>query len=102
MNTTPPLLPETTFKPLSARKLDTMITHALSHQQLPREAQVIAFRPLQKLAFGGGMVAMAASIMLAFMLAPQVSLTGLATGTGTDVAASSELSDMLLLDSLGA
>jgi hypothetical protein len=102
MNTTPPLLPETTFKPLASAKLEAMITHAVSHQQLPREAQIIAFRPLQKLALGSGMAAMAASIMLAFMLTPQGSLTSVTTNTGTDVAASSELSDMILLESLGA
>jgi hypothetical protein len=103
MNTQPPLLPETTFKPLSAKKLDAMITHAMSHQQLPQQSNVIAFRRpwSQQLAFGTGMAAMAASIMFAFMFTPQH--TTVATGTNlSESTLTADVSDLILLDSLGA
>ena len=102
MNTTPPLLPETTFKPLAASRLEAMIDHALTHPQTGRSSNIIAFQPLQKFAFGSGMAAMAASIMLAFMLTPQGSLSTLTTTNNptTNIAISSEMSDMLLLESL--
>lgn len=97
MNTQPPLLPETTFKPLSATRLESMITHAMSHQQLPRENNVIAFR--RPWFFATGMAAMAASVMLTFMLTPQY--TPVATsGNLTNTALTADVSDMLLLESL--
>lgn len=99
-----PSLPETSFQPLTEARLDAMINHALSHQQLPAHpsagSNVIAFRKswAQNLAFGTGMAAMAASILIAFMVTPQYS-----TFTpGTDVASTSDISDMLLLESFGA
>jgi hypothetical protein len=99
MNTQPPLLPETTFKPLSAKKLDAMVTHAMSHQQLPQQGNVIAFR--RPWMFGTGMAAMAASIMFAFLFTPQY--TNVATGTNlSESTLTADVSDLILLDSLGA
>lgn len=99
MTKQPPLLPETTFAPLSAAKLNAMIDTALTHRQLPRTAHVISFP--QKLAYTGGLTAMAASIMLAFMFTPQY--TAPVTSAGTDIATSaSDPSDLLLLESFGA
>lgn len=107
MNTSPPLLPEATFKKLSPNTLEAMIDHAVSYSQLPRRAQVITFRSrTSQLAFGTGMAAMAASIMLAFMFTPQYSLTtslqATSSHTQLQTADSSDVGDLLLLDSLGA
>ncbi|RYG61291.1 MAG: hypothetical protein EON60_04055 [Alphaproteobacteria bacterium] len=99
----PPLLPETTFAPLPQAKLNAMINTALTHRQLPRQAQVISFS--QRLAYASGMTAMAASIMLAFMFTPQYStpVTSPVASTGTDLAATADdVSDLLLLESFGA
>lgn len=99
MTKQPPLLPETTFAPLSEAKLNAMINTALTHRQLPRQSHVINFT--QRLAYMGGMTAMAASIMLAFMFTPQY--TSQVVTTGADVAATSDdVSDILLLESFGA
>lgn len=110
MNTTPPLLPEATFKPLSPTKLEAMIDTALTFQQLPapaqpKQAQIITFRSpwLQNAAFGSGMLAMAASIMLAFLLTPQLDLTpGPQTTAQSESTTSADIGDLLLLDGLGA
>ena len=102
MNTTPPLLPETAFKPLSEAKLNSMISHALTHRQEGAAVtnNVIAFRRPWTATIGLG--AMAASIMLAFMATPQYSGVLPDASTGTDIATSSDVSDLLLLESFGA
>lgn len=103
MNTQPPLLPETTFKPLSHTRLEAMIAHAVTHKQ---EAvnNVVAFR--RPWAATVGLGAMAASIMLAFMVSPQYTTVVTSGSTGTDIAqadtAQSDVSDLLLLESFGA
>ncbi len=99
MTNQPPLLPETTFAPLSEARLNAMIDTALTHRQLPRQAQVISFP--QRLAYAGGMTAMAASIMLAFMFTPQY--TTPVVSSGADIATTADdVSDFLLLESFGA
>lgn len=101
MNHQTPLLPEANFTPLSAARLEAMIDHALAQPQLPRQAEVIHFQSFkQRLAFGTGMAAMAASIMLAFMFTPQYTPTG--SANSTDIANSGDISDLLLMDSFGA
>lgn len=93
-----PLLPETTFKPLSNARLEGMINHALTHQQLPVQARVINFNSWrQKAAFGTTMAAMAASILLAFMVTPQYTQVS-TVATNPDLSA--DVSDLLLLESL--
>ena len=100
MTNQPPLLPETTFAPLSQAKLSEMIDHAVTYRQLPRTAQVISFP--QKLAYTGGLTAMAASIMLAFMFTPQYTAT-VTAASGTDIAVNtSDMSYLLLLETFGA
>lgn len=106
MKPQPPLLPEATFTALHAAKLEAMIDIALSHPQqqaTPPSGNVVAFRHHtlgQRLAYSGGMAAMAASVMLAFLLTPQVS--GTASTTVAETSSSADFSDMLLYDSLGA
>lgn len=102
-----PLLPEATFTPLPQARLEQMIDHALSHSQQPAAGNVIAFGPRQAARnwmFGSGMAAMAASIMLTFMLTPQMN-TGslsLASTSAASISSQADVSDMILLDTLGA
>lgn len=108
MTHTPPRLPDTGFPPLKAEKLEAMIDFALAHPQQgaqpARRGNIIAFprRMVHNLAFGSGMAAMAASVMLAFMLTPQTTLTTTAALTVTEAPTSADVTDMLLYESLGA
>lgn len=103
MNTQPPRLPETAFKPLSATRLEAMIAHAVTHKQ-ENISNVVAFR--RPFAATVGLGAMAASIMLAFMVSPQYTSVVTSSSTGTEIAqsdaTSSDVSDLLLLESFGA
>ena len=95
-----PTLPETPFTSLAPARLEAMIDHALSHPQQGQTPgdQVIVFRPRwQGMAFGSGMAAMAASVVLALMLAPAYSPT-----SQVAEAPQADLTDLLLLDTLGA
>ncbi len=101
-----PLLPEATFQALSSAKLEAMIDIAISHTQEQPTAptgKVIAFprrNAFQNMAYSGGLAAMAATVVLAFMLAPN-DTTSTVTAS-LDATSSPELSDMILYDSLGA
>lgn len=101
-----PLLPEATFQALSSAKLEAMIDIALSHPQesaTPQQAQVIAFPRrnwFHNMAYSGGMAAMAASVVLAFMLMPDSTTTAITASL--DTTSNAELSDMLLYDTFGA
>ncbi len=91
-------LPETPFTPLSPTRLEAMIDHALTHPQHTRSAPVIAFRPRwQGMAYGSGLAAMAASVVLALMLAP-----AFPTSPQVAEAPQADLTDLLLYDTLGA
>ena len=77
-----------------------MITHTMSHQQLPREANIIAFH--RTWLFGTGMATMAASIMLAFLFTSQY-ITVVATNPALENSSlTADVSDLILLHSLGA
>lgn len=100
-----PLLPEATFQALSNAKLEAMIDIALRHPQeaAPPSGNVLAFprrNLFQNMAYSGGMAAMAASVVLAFMLTPATSTTSVTALLNTPTTA--DISDMLLYESLGA
>lgn len=100
-----PLLPETTFQPLSAAKLESMINVALSHPQeqaAPAQGNVISFTNWRnRLAYGGSMAAMAASVMMAFMLTPQFTTTATAS-LDIENSDTADVGDLLLYESLEA
>ncbi len=102
-----PLLPEANFQALSAAKLEAMIDIALSHPQehaAPQQGNVIAFPRrnwFQNMAYSGGLATMAASVLLAFMLAPDSTTTAV-TASLDNSSSSAEVSDMLLYETFGA
>jgi hypothetical protein len=101
-----PLLPEANFQALSSAKLEAMIDIALSHTQeqpAPSTGNVLAFPRrtiFQNLAYSGGLATMAASVVLAFMLIPDSTTT--AVTASLESTSTSEMSDMILYDTLGA
>ncbi len=94
-----PHLPESTFAPLSASKLEAMIDRALTHPQ-QQASNVVAFR--RPWATTAGLTAMAASILLAFMVTPAYTPSGSSTGTAVAQSDTTDVSDLLLLESFGA
>jgi hypothetical protein len=101
MNPKMPLLPEATFKPLSEARLESMVNNALSHRQYAAQPNVVNFNSWRKnVAFGSTMAAMAASIMLAFLLTPQYTHVSTITHHATSSEMSADISDLILLDSL--